>query len=194
MTIPGLAVWIVTVTWLMPRSTSTPLTLALARRRSISWRIAMSSLSEDVYSLLSAYHFAVQVRDDDGDVGHGLVDGERATLRPWAEALDRRALIGDGIEDDQVLGRQVVVVLGIRGGAVEHARDVLGGVLRHELQQCRSFLDGLALDGRRDQSGLAGRAAKVLGGSGNTHGLVAPTSAPATARCACHARGSCGWG
>ena len=62
MTIPGLAVWTVTVTWLIPRSISTWLTLALASRRSTSWRIAMSSLRRVVYSL-SAYHFAVQVRE-----------------------------------------------------------------------------------------------------------------------------------
>ena len=62
MTIPGFAVWIVTVTWLMPRSISTPDTLALASRRSTSLRIVMSSLRRDVYSL-SAYHFAVQVRE-----------------------------------------------------------------------------------------------------------------------------------
>src|SRR6187551_390131 len=117
MTMPGLAVWIVTVTWLMPRSISTPLTLALARRLSMSARILMSSWREAVYSLLSAYHFAVQVRetpsrkpygwtlcpmsgllvrDDDRDVGHGLVDGECPTLRPRLKPLDRRALIGDG--------------------------------------------------------------------------------------------------
>src|SRR6186997_3054652 len=127
-TIPGFAVWIVTVTWLMPRSISTPDTLALASRRSISWRILMSSWREAVYSLLSAYHLAVQVRetprrkpygwtlcpmsgllvrDDDGDVGHWLVDRERPTLCPRLEALDRRALVGDGIEDDQILGGQV---------------------------------------------------------------------------------------
>src|SRR5215217_2873376 len=117
----------------MPRSISTPDTLALASRRSTSWRIEMSSLTREVYSL-SAYHFAVQVRetprrkpygwtlcpmsgllvrDDDRDVGHWLVDRERTTLRPWLEALDRRTLVRDGIEDDEVLGRQVVVVLGI---------------------------------------------------------------------------------
>src|SRR5919112_1090962 len=110
--------WIVTVTWLMPRSISTPDTLAFARRRSTSWRMPMSSLRRDVYSL-SAYHFAVQVRetpsrkpygwtflpisglpvrDDDRDVSHGLVDRERPTLRPWLEALDRGALVGNGIE------------------------------------------------------------------------------------------------
>src|ERR671910_3495123 len=133
MTIPGLAVWIVTVTWLMPRSISTPDTLAFDNRLSMSVRMAMSSLREAVYSL-SAYHFAVQVRetprrkpygwtlcpmsgllvrDGDRDVGHGLVDGERPTLGPRLEALDGRALVGDGLHDDQVLRGQVVVVLGV---------------------------------------------------------------------------------
>src|SRR3954452_19780218 len=165
MTIPGLAVWMVTVTWLMPRSISTPETLALASRRSINLRILRSSWSEAVYSLLSAYHFAVQVRetprrkpygwtlcpmsgllvcDDDRDVRHWLVDRERTTLRPRLEALDRRALVGDGIEDHEVLGRQVVVVLGIGGGALEHARNVAGGLLRHEPQERGGLVDGLA--------------------------------------------------
>src|SRR5574338_325296 len=190
MTMPGLAVWIVTVTWLMPRSISTPLTLAFARRLSMSWRIAMSSHREAVYSL-SAYHFAVQVRetprrkpygwtlcpmsgrlvrDDDGDVGHGLVDRERTTLGSRPEPLDRRPFVGDRIGDDQVLGRQVVVVLGVRGRALEHARDVGRGPLRHEPKQGGSLLDRLALDGLGDQPGLAGRAAEVLGGGSDAHG------------------------
>src|SRR5918996_5360463 len=167
MTMPGLAVWIVTVTWLMPRSISTPLTLALDSRRSMSVRMAMSSLREAVYSL-SAYHFAVQVRetprrkpygwtlcpmsgllvrDDDRDVGHGLVDGERPTLCPRLEPLDGRTLVGDRIHDHEVLRGQVVVVLGIGGRALKHARHVRGGLLRHEAQQCRRLLDPLALDG-----------------------------------------------
>src|SRR5215210_2777354 len=178
MTIPGFAVWMVTVTWLIPRSISTPLTLAFASRLSMSWRIVMSSWREAVYSLLSAYHFAVQVRetprrkpygwtlcpmsgllvrDDDRDVGHWLVDRERTTLRPWLEALDRGALVCDGIEDHEVLGRQVVVVLGIGGGALEHARNVAGGLLRHEPQERRGLLDRLALDRLGDEPGLPGR-------------------------------------
>src|SRR6478672_3653679 len=177
MTMPGLAVWIVTVTWLMPRSISTPLTLALASRRSMSVRIAMSSLREAVYSL-SAYHFAVQVRetprrkpygwtlcpmsgllvrDDDRDVGHWLVDRERPTLRPRLEALDGRTLVGDGVDDHEVLGRQVVVVLGVGGGTLEDARDVRGGLLRHEPQERGGLLDRLALDRLGDEPGLAGR-------------------------------------
>src|SRR6187455_3018009 len=161
MTMPGFAVWIVTVTWLMPRSISTPLTLAFDKRLSMSVRIAMSSLREEVYSL-SAYHFAVQVRetprrkpygwtlcpmsgllvrDDDRDVGHGLVDGKRPTLCPRLEPLDGRALVGDGIDDDQVLRGQVVVVLGIGGRALQHAGDIRRGLLRHEPQERGGLLD-----------------------------------------------------
>src|SRR3954466_14470756 len=174
----------------------------------------MSSWREAVYSLLSAYHFAVQVRetpsrkpygwtlcpmsgllvgDDDRDVGHWLVDRERTTLRPRLEALDRRTLVGDGIEDHEVLGRQVVVVLGIRGGALEHARNVAGGLLRHEPQERRGLVDGLALDRLGDEPGLAGRGPEVLGCGGYAHDQ-APTSARSIVRCACRARDSCGSG
>ncbi len=60
-TMPGLAVCTVTVTWPKLRSISRPLTLAFASRFSTSWRIAMSSVRSAVYSL-SWYHFAVHVR------------------------------------------------------------------------------------------------------------------------------------
>src|SRR4029077_270091 len=182
MTMPGFGVWMVPVTWLMPRSISTPLTLALASRLATSLRIPMSSWRRAVYSL-SAYHFAVQVRetprrkpygwtflpmsglpvrDDDRDVGHGLVDRERPTLGPRPPALDRRALIGLGIGDDQVLGGQVVVVLGVGRRALQHREHVVGGVLRHEPEQGGGLLDRPALDRRDDEIGLAGRAAEVF--------------------------------
>src|SRR5688500_11796522 len=189
MTMPGFAVWIVTVTWLMPRSISTPLTLAFDRRLSISVRMPMSSLREAVYSL-SAYHFAVQVRetprrkpygwslcpmsgllvrDDDGDVCHGLVDRERPTLGPRLEALDRRALVRDGIDDEEILRGQVVVVLGVGRRALEHAGDVPGGLLRHEPQERGGLFHPLPLDGLGHQAGLAGRGSEVLGGGGDAH-------------------------
>src|SRR3954469_23933874 len=208
MTMPGFAVWTVTVTWLMPRSISTWLTLALASRLSTSRRMAMSSWRRVVYSL-SAYHFAVQVRetprrkpygwtlcpmsglpvrDDDRDVGHWLVDRERPTLCPRLEPLDRRALVGDGVDDVQVLGGQVVVVLGIGGRALEDARHVGCGLLRHEPQERSRFLDLLALDRLGHEAGLAGRGPEVLGGGGDTHHR--PTSAPSSGRCACRARDS----
>src|SRR5215211_4672092 len=171
----------------------------------------MSSWREAVYSLLSAYHFAVQVRetprrkpygwtlcpmsgllvrDDDRDVSHWLVDRERPTLRARLPALDRRPLVGDGVGHDEILGRQVVVVLGVGRGALEHARDVAGGRLRHEPQERARLLDRLALDRGRDEADLAGRAAEIACGGRDAHHR--PTSAPSTARCACRARGSCG--
>src|SRR5712691_10220095 len=189
MTIPGLAVWIVTVTWLMPRSISTPDTLALASRLSTSERMPMSSLIRSVYSL-SAYHFAVQVRetpsrkpygwtlrpisgllirDDDRDVSHWLVDRKRPTLGAWPPALDRRAFIGVGFEDDEILGRQVVVVLGIGRGAVQDPLDVAGGVLGHELEERGGLLHPPSTDRGGDEVGLAGRPAEVLGSCGYAH-------------------------
>src|SRR3954463_3773825 len=174
----------------------------------------MSSWREAVYSLLSAYHFAVQVRetprrkpygwtlcpnsgllvrDDDRDVGHWLVDRERPTLCPRLEPLDRRALVGDGVDDVEVLGGQVVVVLGIGGRALEEARDVGGGLLRHDPQERSRFLDLLALDRLGHEAGLAGGRPEVLGGGGDTHGRH-PTSAPSGGRGAGRPPGSCGPG
>ena len=92
-----------------------------------------------------------------------IVDWEGQTLCPWPEALDRRTLIGDGVEDDQVFRGQVVVVLGIGRRALQHAGDVLGGVLRHEPQDRGGLFHRLALDRRGDESGLPGGAAKELG-------------------------------
>src|SRR3954447_1151508 len=190
MTMPGLAVWMVTVTWLMPRSISTPLTLAFASRLSISCRILMSSWREDVYSLLSAYHFAVQVRetprrkpygwtlcpnsgllvrDDDRDVGHWLVDRERPTLCPRLEPLDRRALGGDGVDDVEVLGGQVVGVPGIGGRALADRRGGGGGggrLVREDRQAARVSPAVLALGRAAAEAGLAGGRPEVLGGGG----------------------------
>src|ERR1043165_2299520 len=150
MTMPGLAVWTVTVTWPKLRSISRPLTLALARRFSTSWRIAMSSVRRAVYSL-SWYHFAVHVRvtprrkpygwtlcpmvvlpigNGHGDMGHRLVDRERATLRSWLEALEGRSLVGAGVDDHELVGSQVVVALGVRGGRLHDLCDVLPPGLR----------------------------------------------------------------
>ena len=49
------------------------------------------------------------------------------------------------------------------------ARDVSRCLLRHEPQERGGLLDRLALDGSRDEAGLARRSALVLGGRGHTH-------------------------
>src|SRR5215213_14845 len=167
MTMPGLAVWTVTVTCPKFRSISRPETLALASRLSTSWRMARSSLRRSVYSL-SWYHFAVHVRvtpsrnpygwtlcpmlsalpvaDGDGDVGHALVDRECPTLGAGPPALDRGALVSSRVEDDELVRGEVVVVLGVRSGALQHPGHVLGGVLGHEPERGACLLHGHAPD------------------------------------------------
>jgi hypothetical protein len=69
---------------------------------------------------------------------------------PGAPALvDAGSHVRLSIGHDQILGGQVVVVLSVRGGTLEDARDVAGGRLRHELQQGGGLLDSLALYGIR---------------------------------------------
>src|SRR3954447_6003999 len=184
-TMPGFAVCTVTVTCPKFRSISRPLTLAFERRFSTSWRIARSSFRRSVYSL-SWYHFAVHVRvtpsrkpygwtlcpmssalpvaDGDGDVGDALVDREGPTLGSRAPTLDRRALVGARVDHDELVRRQVVVVLGVRGRALQDPGDVLRGVLGHEAEERRRLLHGAAADDVDDQARLARRAPYVLRG------------------------------
>ena len=98
--------------------------------------------------------------------------------RPWARGcqrlMDARAHVGLGIGHDQVLGGQVVVVLGVGRRALEDAGDVAGGRLRHEPQEGGGLLDALALDRAGDEPGLSRGAHQVLGCGGNAH-VLAPT-------------------
>ena len=52
-----------------------------------------------------------------------------------------RAFVGLSIGHEQVLGGQVVVVLGVGRRALEDEGDVASGRLRHELQQSGGLLD-----------------------------------------------------
>ena len=72
----------------------------------------------------------------------------------------------------RLLGREVVVVLGVRGRAREDACAVARGSLRHEAQDRAGVLDPAAADGRRDEVRLAGGPAEVLGGGRNAHDLI----------------------
>ena len=95
--------------------------------------------------------------------------------RPWArgrQRLMRRSLVGVGLDDDEVLGRQVVIVLGVGRGALQDRLDVPGGMLRHEPEERGGLLDRPAPDRRGDEVGLAGRPAEVLGSGGNAHGIA----------------------
>ena len=122
MTMPGLAVWTVTVTWLMPRSMSTRLTLALASRLRdqladgdvfleqvgvvlvgvpLGVPRARDAEAEAVWDGPCVPCLGLPVLDHDGDVGHRLVDGEGAALGARRKRLMRRALVGDRLDDDR---------------------------------------------------------------------------------------------
>ena len=51
--------------------------------------------------------------DDDRDVIRALADPSSATTRPRAEALGRRTFVGPGRRNEQLVARDVIVVLGV---------------------------------------------------------------------------------
>ena len=72
--------------------------------------------------------------------------------RPWARGR-KRLMVGPSSAMASTTksssARQVVVVLGVGRGALEHLGDVAGGALRHEAQDGRGLLDGLPDDRAR---------------------------------------------
>ena len=141
MTMPGLAVWIVTVTWLMPRSISTPdyarvgeppldeladRDVLLEEGGVLLVRIplrgpgARDTEAEAVRMDLVTHSSGLPIPDDDVMWVWPLWIGN---ARPWARGC-QRLIVGPslalGLDDDEVLGRQVVVVLGVGRGALQH--------------------------------------------------------------------------
>ena len=66
--------------------------------------------------------------DDDGDVARALADARRPAAGAGPEAAQRRALVGEAGEHEQLLGVLLVVVHGVGDGAGEDLADVLGDV------------------------------------------------------------------
>ena len=77
-----------------------------------------------------------------GDVRRALADPARPAAGPGAEALERRALVGEGGEDEQLLDVLAVVVHGVGDGAGEHLAHVGGGGPVGELQHLVGPLHG----------------------------------------------------
>src|SRR5262245_33792600 len=63
------------------------------------------------------------VGEDDADVGHLLAAGHRGTAGAGLEALQHRAVLDDRALHAQRVGREVVVVLGVRDRALQRLRD-----------------------------------------------------------------------
>ncbi len=84
--------------------------------------------------------------DRDRDVAGALADPVRPTLRPRPEPLQRRALVDERLADEQRVGVQPLVVLGVGDRAREHLVDLLARRLRRELQHRERLLRGQTAD------------------------------------------------
>src|SRR6267142_2557653 len=81
----------------------------------------------------------VAVREDDADVRHLLAAGHRGAARAGLEALEDGAVLDDRALHGEAVGREVVVVLGVRDGAFQRLRDQLRALARDEHQ----IIDGV---------------------------------------------------
>src|SRR4051812_4455270 len=94
-------------------------------------------------------------------MARALADARRAPHGARAEALERRALVGEGGEDAQVVADELVVVLGVGHRGLEQLAPVAGRRARREGEDGAGLVDRLAADVVADQAGLAGRRAHV---------------------------------
>src|SRR3954452_22380344 len=102
-----------------------------------------------------------------------LADARRASHRPRAVALERRALVGVGLGDLELVADQLVVGLGVGDGRLQDLLPVARGRARGELEDGERLGHGLAADVVADEAGLAGAGADVAGLGADGDGLVA---------------------
>ncbi len=104
-------------------------------------------------------------------MAHLLAARSRGTAGGGLEALQDGALIDKGGFHDQRVGREVVVVLGVRDGALERLVDELGGLARDE-REILGRLGGAATgDGADNLADLLRGHASVAGDGGDFHGM-----------------------
>ena len=101
---------------------------------------------------------------DDGDVAGALADPRAPTAGTGPVALGRRALVGPGAGDEQLVGREVVVVLRVRDRGVQELRDLFGRAPLAEPQHLARVVDVQATDEAEHLPDLGGRRARVLEG------------------------------
>src|SRR4051812_39793252 len=94
-------------------------------------------------------------------MARALADARRAPHGARAEALERRALVGEGGEDAQVVADELVVVLGVGHRGLEQLAPIAGRRARREGEDGARLVDRLAADVVTDQAGLASRRAHV---------------------------------
>jgi hypothetical protein len=103
-----------------------------------------------------------------------LADAVRPPHRAGLVALEHRPLVDHGSRDHEVVGVEVVVVLGVGDRRVQRLEHRLGGTLRREGEQPLRLGHGQPADVRDDLPDLVGGDANVARG-----GLHLPRLDPA---------------
>jgi hypothetical protein len=114
--------------------------------------------------------------DDHRDVAGALADAARAAASTGPEALHRGALVGVARRHEELLGRDVVVVLRVGHGRVEALADDDGHGAVGELEHLAGLAVGQVADEVEHLAGLVCRHVRVLDrrtGAGTLVGLVA---------------------
>ena len=91
---------------------------------------------------------------DDRDVAGALADPRAPTAGTGAVALRRRAFVGPGPGDEELVGREEVVVLGVRDCGVEQLADLFGRAALAEPQDLAGVGDVEAADETEDLTDL----------------------------------------
>src|SRR5690606_33281400 len=102
-----------------------------------------------------------QAADDDRDVAGALADAGGAAPGPGAPALQGGALVGIARRHVQLVGGDLVVVLGVGDGRVEDLADDVGRVALAEREDLVGLGDGRAADEVEHDPRLVRRQAGV---------------------------------
>jgi hypothetical protein len=103
----------------------------------------------------------VHAAHDDRDVARALADAGGPAPGPGAPALEGRALVGEAGRHVELVGVDLVVVLGVGHGGGEHLADLGGDGPVGELEHAVGVLDVEPADEVEDLAGLVGRHAEV---------------------------------
>jgi hypothetical protein len=109
---------------------------------------------------------------DHRDVARALADAAGAAAGTRLEALDGDALVGVTGRDEQLLGVDGVVVLGVGHRGCQHLAHDLRGVTLAETQDLGGSLHVLATDQVEDHANLVRRDADVPGDGARSLALV----------------------
>ena len=99
--------------------------------------------------------------DDDRHVARALADPRAAAPRTWPPPLRRRALVGVGAGDEELVGGHVVVVLGVRDRRVQELLELARDRAVAQREGVARSRDVLAQDQLQDRTHLRGRRPNV---------------------------------